>query len=66
MVVYILASTRNPIPASIVKSGALATHQLARNMNEFIQELHHIHASIVKRALNNHQDGSDMNELMHE
>jgi len=35
-------------------------------MNELTQERSLIHASIVKRALDNHEIASDMNELTQE
>jgi len=51
--------------ASIVKS-VLTTYQIARDMNELIQERSHIHVSNVKSALAAHQIARDMNELIKE
>ena len=48
--------------ASIVKS-ALASHQIARYMNELTQERSRIHASIVKGALASYHSARYMNEL---
>ena len=51
--------------ASIVKR-VLAIHQIARNMNEFIQERSRTNVSIVKKVLASHQLARNMNELTQE
>ena len=47
--------------ANIVKS-ALASHHIARYMNELTQERSRIHASIVISALGNYQIAGVMNK----
>ena len=48
---------------SIVKSTS-ASLQIARDMNELIQERSHTNANIAKSALPDHQIARDMNELI--
>ena len=50
----------------VLCKSALASHQIARYMNELTQERSRIHASIVKSALASYQSARYMNELTQE